>query len=830
MDTCYRDYIRRATMTLLLAVMTATTAWAQTTIVGEVEVYKGGPRCAYVKGWAYDTSQPGKSLDIRVLLYKDEGCTQELSTPISSEFDNPSANVARNDVPALQNVEGNHGFETYFDAQAYGFSYVKIDECWVKVYAIDPDLDEDDQIGQQDRQIGETTKVVLKNLMVGGFYVERSTMRDIFLDTFYGYDYVQASFDNETNTLTLDDHGDLKPDEDGVIIYSDFDLTIKGRWHMDPHIFRDCNKINTVIYCCGNLTLDGDFLLLSFPEYSSAKTILVQGDLTLKSGTLAASSYDAEVIYCIGKMKIESTFTRLELKQTAYHEALIQFSKKVINVTGGFEMADNLSIIIPTGGVFENYTIMYESDDLKLYADHVVIATQEGAAMPNALLDVAFPLWLGDTQVTYNNMDDIFGDGKAWFDPMTSTLTLNDPTIEGSHGTGALNKGRIYAKEMDLNVKGSYIMDETDWETYPDCGIVLDAYWGGTLTLDGKFQFLGKYGGIVASDNDVIMKSGSTTAIAYYVGYYTNNPTQSYEGGDGIICKNLVTKEDMLMVHLKGGDNAIYVDDLIISDNNGLIIPDEGVFRNKTLYNLNGERAQEAIISAVANVKFSKEGYATYYNSQKTIILHSDMLARIMFLYNNDTLSDGIIGDGRYKIGDPNAQSQSIIVPQGYAVVLQIPQTETSTVRKLSLVTTTQDFTLPVENLLYGSDEETMTTGNYNDAVYFKLSYGPKSNSTYSDVFAWWLGAPDGAAFLSGAHKAWLVVPREIYQSLLTYAARSFIALPGYEEAGTLTIDNEKIKIDSEDGAWYDMGGRKLSGKPTEKGIYIHNGRKEVVR
>ena len=30
--------------------------------------------------------------------------------------------------------------------------------------------------------------------------------------------------------------------------------------------------------------------------------------------------------------------------------------------------------------------------------------------------------------------------------------------------------------------------------------------------------------------------------------------------------------------------------------------------------------------------------------------------------------------------------------------------------------------------------------------------------------------------------------------------------------------------------AWYSLDGRKLQGKPTTKGMYIHNGRKEVVK
>ena len=31
-------------------------------------------------------------------------------------------------------------------------------------------------------------------------------------------------------------------------------------------------------------------------------------------------------------------------------------------------------------------------------------------------------------------------------------------------------------------------------------------------------------------------------------------------------------------------------------------------------------------------------------------------------------------------------------------------------------------------------------------------------------------------------------------------------------------------------GEWYDLSGRKLDGKPTQKGLYIHNGKKVVVK
>ena len=44
------------------------------------------------------------------------------------------------------------------------------------------------------------------------------------------------------------------------------------------------------------------------------------------------------------------------------------------------------------------------------------------------------------------------------------------------------------------------------------------------------------------------------------------------------------------------------------------------------------------------------------------------------------------------------------------------------------------------------------------------------------------------------------------------------------------TIDHLPLTIDHSDGAWYSIDGRKLSGKPTAKGIYIKDGKKMVVK
>ena len=62
--------------------------------------------------------------------------------------------------------------------------------------------------------------------------------------------------------------------------------------------------------------------------------------------------------------------------------------------------------------------------------------------------------------------------------------------------------------------------------------------------------------------------------------------------------------------------------------------------------------------------------------------------------------------------------------------------------------------------------------------------------------------------------------------------AREFVLNFGDEEAtGIVSIDNGQLTIDNwAAAAWYDMQGRKLDGKPTAKGLYIHNGKKVVIK
>ena len=50
------------------------------------------------------------------------------------------------------------------------------------------------------------------------------------------------------------------------------------------------------------------------------------------------------------------------------------------------------------------------------------------------------------------------------------------------------------------------------------------------------------------------------------------------------------------------------------------------------------------------------------------------------------------------------------------------------------------------------------------------------------------------------------------------------------EATRIISIENGKLKIENDADAWYTIDGRKLSGKPTQRGIYVNNGKKVAIK
>ena len=49
------------------------------------------------------------------------------------------------------------------------------------------------------------------------------------------------------------------------------------------------------------------------------------------------------------------------------------------------------------------------------------------------------------------------------------------------------------------------------------------------------------------------------------------------------------------------------------------------------------------------------------------------------------------------------------------------------------------------------------------------------------------------------------------------------------EQATGISLSSLLSPLSSNENTWYSLDGRRLTGKPTQKGVYINNGRKVVI-
>ena len=216
------------------------------------------------------------------------------------------------------------------------------------------------------------------------------------------------------------------------------------------------------------------------------------------------------------------------------------------------------------------------------------------------------------------------------------------------------------------------------------------------------------------------------------------------------------------------------------------------------------------------SVKFAPEGFATYYDGQHDLELPKDMKAYVV------TGTGGSNGEDGYtvtytQIAGVGAVTNTNVVPAKTAVLLQMPKAGEAFYSTIGL-TTASGSSYSGANLLHGSDDGvTVDQMSISSGQHYLLAYG---KGEHSGVFGWYYGAEGGGAFASGAHKAWLTIPAGGNQA-------RFLALPGYDGHATGIVNSEWLMVD---GEWFTLDGRRLSGKPTKKGVYIHAGRKVVVK
>ena len=374
------------------------------------------------------------------------------------------------------------------------------------------------------------TGAALYNLWVGSTQVDGLNKDDILKDG------GKAKFDPETHTLTLKNPTITGEYNDCTIFCNGFDLTVKGSYTMTAA------QSGNALWVSGyGLTLDGNFTFLAYSEAVEASDDIniVGGNVVAKVEDGGYSQYGALVSDCgnlIFGDKVE--YFEAEVTDTASTLCAIGY-----DVEGTVTLSSKLKLSEPEGGQFREGMCVYYVAAKQRKAKKIVIE-------PATPSDIKYDVWVGTTQVTSANKNDILSDGgKAKYDPASKTLTLNNPTIPTNTDSYS-NHFKISASE-DLTVKGSYAMTSFD----ADYGIYCAAH----LTLDGDFTFCGKLCGVYAL-YDINIASGSLVGKA-------SSATASRTGGIYSNSGMIIIAAAVTRVEAEG--NKIYA----IYADRGLTIP-----------------------------------------------------------------------------------------------------------------------------------------------------------------------------------------------------------------------------------------------------------------
>ena len=191
--------------------------------------------------------------------------------------------------------------------------------------------------------------------------------------------------------------------------------------------------------------------------------------------------------------------------------------------------------------------------------------------------------------------------------------------------------------------------------------------------------------------------------------------------------------------------------------------------------------------------------YSTFYNS-KAVVVPENTEA-----YTVKVSDEKLVRSHTYNAGDIIAGGTGVVVKASASIYM--------------FRETIQEGTEDANNLLRGSDVAATTTGP-DGCKFYKLSLDA-SNTAGTVGFYW--GAADGAAFTSGAHKAYLVIPSDVTLS----GKESFLFSDIESDSEGLSEETtgiRSIEQTTENGVRYNLAGQKVGAD--YKGIVIVNGKK----
>lgn len=192
-----------------------------------------------------------------------------------------------------------------------------------------------------------------------------------------------------------------------------------------------------------------------------------------------------------------------------------------------------------------------------------------------------------------------------------------------------------------------------------------------------------------------------------------------------------------------------------------------------------------------ATVSISSVGYATLYYGDRALTVPEGVVAKTYAVENGL-----LVNTKEYVAGD--------VIPQATAVVLKGKE------GTYTFESATTKGVAPEKSDLYGYDAE-QNTSITNAKYYYKLSLDDEG----ANVGFYW-GQDNGAAFASGAHKAFLAVKEAI-------ASKAF----SFDKEVTAV---KSVGLNSARDAVYSLSGVRMLPSRLPAGVYIKNGKKIIVK
>ena len=269
-------------------------------------------------------------------------------------------------------------------------------------------------------------------------------------------------------------------------IFADRNLTLTGPGNLDIRVESEYDGLETIV---GNIVIAGS------------------GDVTVNAGAYGVYTGEEGYLNITGSGDVD-IYGEWNGAYGGYFQLLLNGTGKTVKLSGGnraYNDEDGESIVA-------GFNV----------GDYEVAGGPASTSVVYTFIGNSYDLWVGGTQVTNDNKNDIFGNGTVSFNTDTNTLTLNNATLTESYEYEPYYESVIYSALPSLTVNLTGTNEIAPTSTYSDgidaaggCNITVTG--NGTLNITNGYYgfYVGSYdvpGGNLTIDGATLNVSGTLAA------------------------------------------------------------------------------------------------------------------------------------------------------------------------------------------------------------------------------------------------------------------------------------------------------------------------------